>query len=510
MGAADETCSYPLRAEHAVARTLADTEDADEARSKLLAAIGEALGWLTGAVWEATDDAMHCVETWHAPGAGVEAFVAITRDTRLTLGEGLPGRVWVSAAPAWLANVGGDPNFPRAAAAVSAGLHAAVCFPVRSGGRVLGAIEFFDREWREPDDELLATMAILGGQIGEFVERRRAERVVRDSEQLKRAMLEAALDAVVTIDEHSRIVDFNAAAERIFGYPREQVIGRDMADAIIPPRLRERHRRGLARYLQTGEQRVLDRRVEIVGVRAGGEEFPVELTITRIDLPGSPRFTGYLRDITDRKRAEAELKASRARIVEAADAERRRIERNLHDGAQQRLVWVGYGLRTARRALDGDPAAAAEALEEAIAGLALAGEELRELARGIHPAVLSEGGLEPALTILAERCPTPVELDVASDERFPAGVETAVYFVVAEALTNVARYANANKASLRAQRVDGSLVVEVADDGDGGADAESGSGLRGLADRVNALGGSLLVESPLDGGTIVRAHIPCA
>jgi signal transduction histidine kinase len=250
--------------------------------------------------------------------------------------------------------------------------------------------------------------------------------------------------------------------------------------------------------------------VEIVGMRAGGLEFPVELTITRIDMPGPPRFTGFLRDITDRRRAEAELKASRARIVEAADVERRRIERNLHDGAQQRLVWVGYGLRTAREALDRDPAAAVEALDDAIAGLAQAGEELRELARGIHPAVLSEGGLEPALTILAERCATPVELDVTSDERFPAVVETAAYFLVAEALTNAARYADASQVRLRAQRVGGALVVVVADDGRGGADVDSGSGLRGLADRVSALGGTFTVESPPGHGTIVRASIPCA
>jgi len=512
MRGANEIRSYPLRAEHAVARTLADSDDAGPMQSKLLAAIGEALGWPTGAIWEAPvaqDDPMCCVETWHVPGTDLEAFATITRGTRLVRGEGLPGRVWASAAPAWLADVGADSNFPRAAAAVRAGLHAAFCFPVRSGGRVLGAIEFFDRGWREPDEELLATMAILGGQIGQFVERRRAEQAVSDSEQLKRAMLDAALDAVVTIDEHSRIVDFNMAAERIFGCSREQVLGHDMAETIIPPWLRERHRLGLARYLRTGAGDVLDRRVEIVGMRADGAEFPVELTITRVDLPGAPRFTGFLRDITDRRRAETDLKASRARIVEAADAERRRIERNLHDGAQQRLVWVGYGLRTARQALDRDPSAAAEALDEAIAGLAQAGDELRELARGIHPAVLSEGGLEPALTILAERSVTLVELDLTPEERFPAAIETAAYFVVAEALTNVARHASAGRLNVSAKRVDGALVVEVADDGCGGADLGRGSGLRGLADRVSALSGTFAVTSVPGKGTIVRAEFPC-
>jgi PAS domain S-box-containing protein len=375
----------------------------------------------------------------------------------------------------------------------------------------VGAIEFFDRQRREPDAELLATLKSLGGQIGQFVDRRRAEEALLDSEQLTRAMLDAALDGVVTIDEHGRILDFNPAAEQIFRAPRDGVVGLDMAEVIVPPALRERHRRGFARYLKTGESRLLDRRIEIVGMRSDGTEFPVELTITRINVLGPPRFTGYVRDITDRKRAEAELNASRARIVEAADAERRRIERNLHDGAQQQLVWIGYGLRRARAALEGDPAAAANALDEAIDGLAKAAADLRELARGIHPAVLTEGGLEPALTMLAERCSTPVTVEVPGDARFPEAVETAVYFLVAEALTNVARHSRATRADLRVRQVADRLVVELTDDGCGGADgAGSGSGLRGLEDRVSALGGTLAVHSPRGGGTTIRAELPCA
>jgi signal transduction histidine kinase len=204
-----------------------------------------------------------------------------------------------------------------------------------------------------------------------------------------------------------------------------------------------------------------------------------------------------------------ELHASRARIVAAADAERRRIERDLHDGAQQQLVWIGYGLRTAREALDRDPVAAATALDEAIQGLAQAAEDLRELARGIHPALLTEGGLEPALTVLAERCVTPVILEVESDERYPEAVEIAAYFLVSEAFTNIARHAGAAHAKLLVRRIDSTLMVEVADDGRGGADGGSGSGLRGLQDRISALGGRLLVESPPGRGTVIHAEIPC-
>ena len=189
--------------------------------------------------------------------------------------------------------------------------------------------------------------------------------------------------------------------------------------------------------------------------------------------------------------------------------ERRRIERDLHDGAQQHLVWIGYRLRTARESLEAVPEVAAAALDEAIQGLTAAAEDLRELARGIHPALLTEGGLEPALTMLARRSATPVALEVSSDERYAEAVEVAVYFLVSEALTNVARHARAAHAKLTVRRSDGALIIEVSDNGRGGAESRSGSGLRGLQDRISALGGTLMVESPPGRGTVIRAQIPC-
>ena len=245
-------------------------------------------------------------------------------------------------------------------------------------------------------------------------------------------------------------------------------------------------------------------------MRRDGEEFPCELTITRITETDAPLFVGYLRDITARRRAEEELRASRARIVDAADAARARLERDLHDGAQQRLVGLALTLRLARRKAAEDPAEAAELLDEAIDDLAAATGELRELARGIHPAVLTEGGLEPALAGLAGRVPVPVVLADVPEGRLPAAVEATAYFVVAEALTNVARSADARRAVVTLALADGTLAVEVRDDGCGGADPRAGSGLRGLADRVAALGGRFTVTSPPGGGTTLRAELPCA
>jgi signal transduction histidine kinase len=193
--------------------------------------------------------------------------------------------------------------------------------------------------------------------------------------------------------------------------------------------------------------------------------------------------------------------------VEVADAERRRIERDLHDGAQQRLVAISLSLALARRRFASDAAVSA-VLEQTNAELAGALAELRELARGIHPAVLTERGLGAALEALISRAPVPVDLVGAPSARLPTGIEAAAYYLVAEALTNVAKYADASSAQVSVTRSDGVVVVEVADDGIGGADPSRGSGLRGLVDRVEALDGRLDVESPAGVGTRICATIP--
>jgi signal transduction histidine kinase len=205
-----------------------------------------------------------------------------------------------------------------------------------------------------------------------------------------------------------------------------------------------------------------------------------------------------------------ELRASQARVLEAGDAERQRLERDLHDGAQQRFVTLSLALSAVEKRLASDPAQAGQLLTEARKELVEGLDELRELAHGIHPAALSQRGLGVAVETLAARSPVPVTLDVTLHQRLPEPVEIAGYFVVSEALTNVAKYAQASAVIVALARTDETLVVEVRDNGIGGAKAGAGSGLRGLTDRVEALGGQLSVRSPAGGGTTVRAEIPCA
>jgi signal transduction histidine kinase len=219
-------------------------------------------------------------------------------------------------------------------------------------------------------------------------------------------------------------------------------------------------------------------------------------SVARLGLENE-RLTAQVRAQLD------EVRASRLRIVEAGDAERRRVERDLHDGAQQRLVALTMRLEAARSSVDG----AGELIDRTTAELRAAIGEVRDLARGLHPPILSEAGLRAALESLAERTPIPVEIDVP-DRRFPAEIESTAYFLVAEALTNVARYAAASVVRVSATVEDEQLVVVVVDDGRGGADAERGSGLRGLQDRLAAVGGRLSVASPPGGGTTLRAELP--
>jgi signal transduction histidine kinase len=206
----------------------------------------------------------------------------------------------------------------------------------------------------------------------------------------------------------------------------------------------------------------------------------------------------------------AELTASRARVVAAADETRRRIERDLHDGAQQRLVSLALALRAAQMEVPPQLGRLTEELAEIADGLASLQDDLREMARGIHPAILAQGGLEPALKTLARRCTVPVRLDLRAGARLPERIEVAAYYVVAEALTNAAKHAQASAVHVETEAAEGALQLWVRDDGTGGADPVRGSGLVGLKDRVEALCGTITVHSPPGAGTAVHVKLPLA
>jgi PAS domain S-box-containing protein len=491
------------------------------------------------------------------------------------------------------------------------------------------------------------------------------------------AYLRAALDCVVMVDGNGDIVEFNPAAERTFGYTREEAIGQRLADLIVPPSLRERHTAAFEQYVHTGADRLFGRRLELTGMRSDGSEFPAELTLSRAE--GEPLLLcGAIRDLTaarwtenelrllaeeqaalrrvatlvanrvrpeqvfaavaaeagmlllaeatalwhfidghaeyvsswsrsrpvafprwleldgaslmrtvreagrsariddyeaanladpgpvseafvrlgiraavgcpvivdgrvwgvlsayrldgDPFRADAEerlasftdlvaiaisnaaeheeLLRSRARLVAAGDEASQRIERNLHDGIQQRLVSVGLDLGVILSSLEHGLAPATAAIREVVTDLDTVLADVREISRGLHPAILTESGLGAALKALARRSTVPVELDVAVARRPSESTEIAAYYVVAEAIANASKHAHATCIWITVHQTNDSVFVTIRDDGVGGASRGLGSGLVGLADRVEALGGGLDVVSPVNGGTTIAAELP--
>jgi signal transduction histidine kinase len=237
-------------------------------------------------------------------------------------------------------------------------------------------------------------------------------------------------------------------------------------------------------------------------VSTKGEPFPPD-TEERL-----ANFTELVATAVDNAESRAELNASRTRVVAAADETRRRIERDLHDGTQQRLVAVGLELRAAQAMVPPDLPDLSEQLSQGVQDLVDAVKDLQEVSRGIHPAILSRGGLGPALRTLARRSAVPVEVDVHADQRLPEGVEVAVYYVASEALTNAAKHAHASVVQLDFAADDATVRLSIRDDGVGGADPTRGSGLVGLRDRIEALGGNIEIASPAGTGTSLVVRIP--
>jgi PAS domain S-box-containing protein len=416
-------------ADYAVTHVLAESPTLEDAAPKILESIGQSVGWEVGCVWEADAKAnlLRCVAFWHDRSVGVPEFESRTQKMTFPAGEGLPGRVWASGRPAWIVDVARDENFPRAAAAVKEGMHGAFAFPINHGTEIVGVVEFFSREVRSPDDDLLQMFTAIGSQIGQFVERqriaqalkeseafyhslveslpqniirkdrqgvftfanqrfcallsksldqvvgrtdfdffpkdlaakyrhddvtvmetgknlemvekhqtpsgetmyvqvvktpiydflgeiigsqvffwdvterKRAEEAVAESERRYRQLTEAALDAIVVADQAGRITLFNPAAERTFGYQAPEVVGRPLT-CLMPPEYAAMHEKGFQRYVDTRQAQIVGRTVELLGRRKDGSQFPLELSLSAIDVGGELQFQGAIRDLTERNR----------------------------------------------------------------------------------------------------------------------------------------------------------------------------------------------------------------
>lgn len=303
-------------ARHEITGRLARSASISEAAPDLLRIIGETFAWDAGALWVMREDRLVCQGFWSAEGIDLRAFEKTTREIALAPGQGVPGRIWETCEPFWTSDLStlDAARFPRSAAARADGLNAVFAFPCPVDRRPLAIIDFYSRSLKSPDEALMSMVEGIGSEVGSFVERRLSEARLRDSEARKSGILHASLDAIVTIDAEGRIVEFNAAAERLFGYTAEEIMGEELYETIVPTRFREAHRAGMARYLRTREARILGRRIELPALRKDGVEIVVELYIVPVPNPDKLLFTSAMRDVTERRAAEDALRESEERF----------------------------------------------------------------------------------------------------------------------------------------------------------------------------------------------------
>ena len=411
-----------------------------------------------------------------------------------------------AAAQEWLRDFFGDPSLELLRASHDGPLNA----PGGESGRVATAISYGDRSLGLiVHDAALAAESVgeVAAVVGLVYEKDRVNEELRRQRDLLSDIGDGtpALLCVIFGDGTIPPEGMNRAARELIGETHEGLSGRCFWDAVVVPEDRRDVAERIGRIVAGGAE---PEHIARWGTPAG--EALVAWTAAALPVVGPrPVFLVSGVDVTERERRAQELRESRSRLVAAGDDERRRLERNLHDGAQQRLVTVSLALRVAETAVAADPEKAAGMLRDASEQLTEAIAELRELARGLHPAILTDRGLGPALQALASRAPVPVTTANSVDGRLPAAVETAVYYVVSEALTNAAKHARATQISVALAVVDDRVEVTIVDDGVGGAALERGTGLRGLADRMEAIAGHLTVVSG-ERGTTISAQAPVA
>jgi PAS domain S-box-containing protein len=506
-----------LATQLAVTRVLADSPGEDDAMPRLLAAIGRELRWDVGEYWtrDARTDALMLAHFWNSDAIDAAGVEAAGRPLSFRPGQGLPGAVWQARRAMWTPDLGVDVTFVRIRR--RGDLRTAIAFPVTHGDDVSGVMLFFSRDVRQADPELLRAIWAFGAQIGEFLERRRAETALREAEARYRMAASATNDVIWDWDATRDVVSVADAARTPFG-DAANVPGASAAWFVerLHPDDRARVIERLGRVAGSGDAAWVD---EFRFRAASGTYVTVanRASIVRDAHGRVRRMVGAVSDITERTLAEERrrLRALSIGTLRAREEEARRIARELHDEASQLLASVHIAVdRLAAEAPDLDRSR----VNEIKALLELTETEVRRIAHELRPTVLDDLGLGPALEVLADnigaRTGTSVSVDAPLDRRLPALIETALYRIVQEALTNATRHGRASRISVQVARDDDRLRCVVADDGVGFvlADvlsrAERGLGLIGIEERLAPLGGKLEIESAPGSGTRMTITIP--
>jgi PAS domain S-box-containing protein len=518
-----------LAVQLAVTRVLAEAASLNGAIPQVLQAIGQEFRWDLGVLWFIDHNAnlLRCKGFWHAPSVDLTGFDFSQYKQAMSPIEGLTGRVWNTKTPAWTPNLIREPYVPRAFTA--AGLHGAFAFPVINHQDLCGVIEFYSCGVIQPSNDVITLMTAIGNQIGQFIERKQAEEVQRATEARYRALVESAFDAIISVTPDGILQSFNSGAERIFGYAASEVIRQPM-DLLIPSRLQRQYRIAFQRYVKTHAPSTLHRMVEVTGQRIDGREVLLELTTVCISGPDGPFFTSILRDITERKWAEAEharlydeLRIERDRLVRREMEVRAQIGRDLHDGPVQQVAVAEVAVQFAQRAFQRAPERVPEALDDLRAQLNRITRDLRTVLYELRPLGIVEEGLASVLRQYVERFRAldglNVYLEAPADlQRLDPDRETALFIIVQEAVNNVRKHAAASDVRIKLWQDIEAIHVEVSDNGRG-FDVQAvernyihrGSfGLLNMRERAQLIGANCTISSEPGKGTTIRVACPFA
>ena len=517
-GAELSRANLTLALDSDVTQVLSEAETRGEAAPRILQLICERTGWEIGAIWRVDNpsDLLRCVAFWQPESFPASEFEKLTHETEFARGAGLPGRVWTDRHPIWIANLEADTNFPRLESAQGAGLRSALGFPVLLEGEVLGVIEFFSREPRPYDEEQLQMMATIGSHLGQLIERKQAEEALRESETRFRTLAETASDAIITIGEDSRILFVNTEAEEVFGYAIEEMVGANLT-MLMPEYLRHLHHSGFNRYLETGRKHIGWTAVELPGLHKSGREIPLELSFGEFQRNGQRYFTGIARDITERKRAEAEIRNAREERLRELERVRRRIATDLHDDIGSALTQISILSEVVHRQIsDG---------ESPIAGpLSMIANSSRELVDSMSDIVWAINPQKDHLSDLLGRMrrfaadmltARNIEFQFQApsaeeDVQLGANIRREVFLIFKESINNLVKHSACNRAEISFAIDQNHLTLTITDNGKGfetTADSD-GHGLMSMRDRAAALAAVFAMTSNKGQGTTISLDVP--
>lgn len=507
-----------LALDNAVTSILAESPTLSDAAPKILQAICENTEWEIGELWEADPQAglLQCVDVWHMEMKDAAEFERHSKEITFLPGVGLPGRVLASGEPLWITDLAVDANFPRMQVAVKEGLRSGFGFPILLGNEVLGVLEFFSRERREHDADLLTTVSTIGGHIGQLLERKRGEQKLRESESRFRTLAETASDAIITIDEHSTIIFANPAAESVFGYAVAEMLSRNLT-MLMPEYLRHLHRAGFSKYLETGKRHLSWEAIELPGLHKSGREIPLEISFGEFTRNDRHFFTGVARDITERKRAEEALKQSREERLAEIEQVRRRIATDLHDDIGSSLTQISILSEVVRRGVAGDDPLATEPLSMIASASRELVDSMSDIVWAINPQKDHLSDLTQRMRLFASDIFTARNIKFRfsapgadQDVRIGANVRREVFLVFKESVNNLVRHSGCTEADIEFRVQDDWLRLRVSDNGAGfdPSRQSEGHGLLSMRERARDTGGDLEVVSGSGKGTTVNLKLP--